>query len=222
MKLGNLVTIALLIALGTAPAIYVNQLNKGSKTQTFNSNPLSNSTAAIANPHSVNSKPTGDRDAASGVGRSQAARSLLSDRTPFDQLQETGACPGCDLRGANLRGMNLEGANLEGANLERADLAFARLENAIFRKANLKHANLEGASLGCNFSLKLPRNADGNGFSIHTNSSGPGNSNVDVNVNANKGTTTIDLYADGNVKECTVLNGADLKEAKLPDGSVYR
>ncbi len=199
MKLGNLVTVALLIALGTAPAIYVNQLNKGSKTQTLNSNSLSNSTAAIANPHSINSKPAGDQEAANG-GRSQAARSLLADRTPLDQLQETGDCPGCDLRGANLRGMNLESANLEGANLERADLAFARLENAILRKANLKHANLEGASLGCNFSLNLPRTPNGNGLGIHTNSNEPGNSNVDVNVNVNKGSTTIDLYADGNVK----------------------
>jgi uncharacterized protein YjbI with pentapeptide repeats len=53
------------------------------------------------------------------------------------QLQNTNACPGCDLSGADLRGWNLRNANLRNADLSGADLRGADLSGADLSGANL-------------------------------------------------------------------------------------
>lgn len=53
------------------------------------------------------------------------------------RLQNTNACPGCDLSRANLRGWNLRNADLRNADLSYADLRDADLSNANFTGANL-------------------------------------------------------------------------------------
>jgi hypothetical protein len=223
MKFGNFVTGALLIVLATTAALYACNSTSPAKAPTLNGGTLqSQSNAAIATRSADDSKPESLNDAGNESGRSNDSLAAPPQQAAIDQLMETGKCPGCDLKEANLQGLNLEGVNLEGANLEGANLTFARLENAILKRANLKRANLEGASLGCNISLSLPHDQGGNGFSVRNHSTGTGNSNVDINVNVSKGDAIVDLYASGNVKECFVLQGADLKEAKLPDGTVYR
>ncbi|UBF25892.1 pentapeptide repeat-containing protein [Kovacikia minuta CCNUW1] len=221
MKLRNFALGVLISALASTAVLHTCDSKLTGKSG--NSALQTNSSASIAAKSSDNGKPeTGNQ---SGKEFDQGERrSTISPKQPaVDQLLETGACPGCDLKEANLEGLNLEGVNLEGANLEGANLAFTRLENAILKRANLKRANLEGAALGCNIRLSLPRNQGNRGFSFHTytNTNGSGNSNVDINVNLSRQGTNLDLYAEGDTKECMVLQGADLKEARLPDGSVY-
>ena len=63
------------------------------------------------------------------------------------QLIETGACAGCDLRGADLSKRHLIGADLRNADLSGANLAYTNLEGADLKGANLKEANLQGAFL---------------------------------------------------------------------------
>ena len=53
------------------------------------------------------------------------------------QLQNTNACPSCDLSGADLRGWNLRNANLRNADLSGADLRGADLSGADLTGANL-------------------------------------------------------------------------------------
>ncbi|MFP5272694.1 serine/threonine protein kinase [Coleofasciculus sp.] len=77
------------------------------------------------------------------LGNSQAA---------VQQLQQTGACAGCNLSGADLRKMDLRTvdlreANLSEANLQGANLQSANLENANLTEANLIDADLRGAYL---------------------------------------------------------------------------
>ncbi|WP_413165370.1 pentapeptide repeat-containing protein [Capilliphycus salinus ALCB114379] len=64
-----------------------------------------------------------------------------------EQLIQTGACPGCDLRGADLSKRHLIGADLREADLAGANLAYTNLEGADLKGANLKEANLRGAFL---------------------------------------------------------------------------
>lgn len=63
------------------------------------------------------------------------------------QLIETGACQGCDLRGADLSKHHLIGADLRDADLSGANLAYTNLEGADLKGANLTEANLQGAFL---------------------------------------------------------------------------
>jgi hypothetical protein len=222
MKFGNFVTGALLIVLTATAALYACSSKSPSKAPPLNGGTLqSNSKASIATRSADDSKPEPINDADDENGRSNESLAAPPQQAAINQLLETGQCPGCNLKEANLKGLNLEGVNLEGANLEGANLAFARLENAILKRANLKRANLEGAALGCNLNLSLPRDQGNDSFSAHSHSTGTGNSNVDMHVEISKGDATVDLYANG-VKECFVLQGADLKEAKLPDGTVHQ
>ncbi|GAB4334374.1 MAG: pentapeptide repeat-containing protein [Desulfobulbaceae bacterium] len=62
-------------------------------------------------------------------------------------LQETNACPGCDLAGAILYRGRFAGADLRGANLAGAGLNLADLAGADLREANLQGASLGGADL---------------------------------------------------------------------------
>ncbi|MGA7933932.1 MAG: pentapeptide repeat-containing protein [Kovacikia sp.] len=226
MKLGNFITGVLLTAL--AATAILNACDAKPPAPSSNGTLQSNSSASISAKPSDNRKveppsnSSPDDKGRSDRGRSDNVPSPSPQQSAIDQLLETGQCPGCDLKEANLEGLNLAGVNLEGANLEGANLAFARLESAILKKANLKRANLEGASLGCDIHLNLPRNQSKNGFSIHTHSTGTGNSNVNVNISVSKRAATVDLYADGKIKECVVLQGSNLQEARLPDGSIYR
>jgi serine/threonine protein kinase len=77
---------------------------------------------------------------------------LGNTQAEIEQLQQTGACAGCDLSGADLREMNLRTvdlreANLSEANLQGANLQSANLENANLQGANLIDADLRGAYL---------------------------------------------------------------------------
>lgn len=92
-----------------------------------------------------------------GTGFAIASRlihpvSVANSQAAIQQLQETGVCAGCDLRGADLRGLNLRTvdlreANLSQANLQGANLQSANLENANLTEANLIDADLKGAYL---------------------------------------------------------------------------
>ena len=66
------------------------------------------------------------------------------------QLRATGACEGCDLRGAFLDAIILENgslrrADLTGASLYKADLRGADLTGALLNETKLTGANLKGA-----------------------------------------------------------------------------
>ena len=82
---------------------------------------------------------------------------LASGASAFDaadlaRLQATGACRGCDLRGADLHGLKLAQADLRGADLSEAKLDTADLGGASLRGADLSRATgaflrLTGADL---------------------------------------------------------------------------
>ena len=74
------------------------------------------------------------------------------------QLNDTLACPNCDLAQANLNGRDLGGADLSGANLRYADLSGANLSEANLSGANLCGTNLRGADLsGANLRFVIMR-----------------------------------------------------------------
>jgi uncharacterized protein YjbI with pentapeptide repeats len=146
----------------------------------------------------------------------------LTKPVPVKQLLETRQCQGCDLRGANLRKLNLEGVNLEGANLEGANLEKTKLGNANLQRANLTQANLNRADFGCTrVSLKLradEKNAN-IGFDLSTIPEIVHSKNTKVNfdLKANESGATLNF----NLKGCTNLADAELKGAKMPDGTIH-
>ncbi|MEB3277573.1 MAG: pentapeptide repeat-containing protein [Lyngbya sp.] len=79
------------------------------------------------------------------VGLSTSAQA--QNPAHVEQLIQTGACRGCDLRGADLSKRHLIGADLREADLAGANLAYTNLEGADLKGANLKEANLRGAFL---------------------------------------------------------------------------
>ncbi|MDI9638338.1 pentapeptide repeat-containing protein [Oscillatoria amoena NRMC-F 0135] len=137
------------------------------------------------------------------------------------QLLETKACPGCNLRGANLAKANLGGANLAGADLADANLSQANLGGANLENANLAGANLQGANLGCtslSFNLdSSPERATLN-FDVNANehSITPHNHQVSFRLNAEGDRAVMRLNIG-----CAKLVGANLQGATLPDGSLY-
>ena len=74
-------------------------------------------------------------------------RILASYGDPIQQLQITGQCPRCNLKGANLRGLDLRMVDLKGADLRGADLRSSNLEGADLSNANLTNVDLRGAYL---------------------------------------------------------------------------
>ena len=77
----------------------------------------------------------------------QAGQPIAVEQSPTVQLQATGACQGCDLRGVDLRGTHLIGVDLREADLRGAQLQEANLEGADLSGARLDGANLQGAVL---------------------------------------------------------------------------
>ena len=63
-------------------------------------------------------------------------------------LQNSKACPGCDLSGAELNRMDLSGADLQGADLTEAKLYLVNFSGANLQNAHLQRASLGGADLG--------------------------------------------------------------------------
>lgn len=148
--------------------------------------------------------------------------SYLNTQKRVEKLLETRECPGCDLKNANLQGADLSGVNLERANLEGANLEGAKLGNANLKRANLTKANLDRADLGCvGISLRLKANNDGGsvGFKLGTTPTNddPRNANLGFNVKASDRAAAISL----NVLGCANLEGANFKEAKMPDGKLH-
>lgn len=158
-----------------------------------------------------------------------------------NHLLQSRECPGCDLRYTNLVGtdltfVDLEGANLEGANLERADLRNAKLsrtnlshanlsqtslKDADLQQANLERANLEGANLGCmafNFNLTADDNSADFSFNLdrQPTSSDPDDASIRFNLNANQAGASFRLNAFG----CANLDGANLRQTRMPDGKI--
>ncbi len=86
---------------------------------------------------------------ASSIVFSVGLSTSVSAQNPVDiqQLKETRACRGCDLRGADLSQLHLIGVDLREADLTRANLAYTNLEGADLSGANLEEANLQGAFL---------------------------------------------------------------------------
>ncbi|MGI0488829.1 pentapeptide repeat-containing protein [Pantanalinema rosaneae CENA516] len=157
------------------------------------------------------------------------------------QLLQTRACPGCDLRytnlvGADLTFVNLAGANLEGANLERADLRHANLsrtnlrhanlsqtslKDANLQQANLERATLEGANLGCmafNFNLRADDDSASFSFNLDRQPSASDRSDASIrfNLNADQAGASFRLNAFG----CAKLDGANLRQTRMPDGNI--
>lgn len=148
--------------------------------------------------------------------------SLLNTQKQVEKLLATRECPGCNLKNANLQGADLSGVNLEGANLENANLEGAKLGNANLKRSNFSKANLERADLGCvGISLRLRANNDGGSLSFKLGTTptndDPRNANLGLNVKANDRTAALSF----NVLGCANLEGANFKEAKMPDGKVH-
>lgn len=158
-----------------------------------------------------------------------------------NHLLQTRECPGCDLRYTNLVGtdltfVNLAGANLEGANLERADLRNANLsrtnlrnanlsqtslKEADLQQANLERANLEAANLGCtavNFNFSADDNSADFSFNLDRQSAIDAHDDASIrfNLNANQAGASFRLNAFG----CADLDGANLRQTRMPDGKI--
>lgn len=85
-----------------------------------------------------------------GIEPERISTPSISNLDAVNQLQATGQCIGCDLRGAQLRGADLRSADLTGADLTNADLREADLRGAHLGNANLTNADLSDAKLvGC-------------------------------------------------------------------------
>ncbi len=150
---------------------------------------------------------------ASSFGRSKQVQQLI----------KTHQCPDCDLRGANLQGLDLRGVNLTGANLAGANLSSTKLANANLNGANLQAANLEQADLGCT-ALRLNLQAQDDGSNVDLNvdatseSPRPGDNTIfRLSLNADRGEARVDM----NLWSCASLRGANLQNARMPDGTLY-
>jgi uncharacterized protein YjbI with pentapeptide repeats len=92
----------------------------------------------------------------------KVATTKTANPSHIKQLQETGQCPRCNLRGADLKGLDLyrinsdrpfyredpnSGVVIRRANLSGADLSGADLSNATLIGADLRSTNLRGAKL---------------------------------------------------------------------------
>ncbi|MDJ0554621.1 MAG: serine/threonine-protein kinase [Microcoleaceae cyanobacterium MO_207.B10] len=71
----------------------------------------------------------------------------ISGINPIKQLQETGECAGCNLRGADLAAVEIEDAYLRDADLFKANLRAANLQEARLQNAKLRRSQLQGANL---------------------------------------------------------------------------
>lgn len=142
-------------------------------------------------------------------------------QSQVEELLETKQCQGCNLSGTNLQGLDLTGVNLAGANLSGANLQGASLANANLERANLEKANLERADLGCTaLKFNLRANADSADVSLNMESSNtaadPNRTLLNFNFNASADGATLRFNLGG----CANLEGANLKGATLPDGSI--
>jgi uncharacterized protein YjbI with pentapeptide repeats len=144
------------------------------------------------------------------------------------QLLETKACPGCNLRNANLQNADLERTNLQNADLEGANLKGSRLKDANLQGANLRGATLEGANLGCttvNFDLKadnqrttLDINVDEHLSSDEQGKRQHSNQNIfQLNLDADQQGATLTF----NLQGCANLRNADLRGTRLPNGEIH-
>ena len=82
-----------------------------------------------------------------GIEPERISTPSITNIDAVNQLQATGQCIGCDLRGAQLRGADLRSADLTGADLTAADLSEADLRGAYLGNANLTNADLSDANL---------------------------------------------------------------------------
>jgi uncharacterized protein YjbI with pentapeptide repeats len=149
--------------------------------------------------------------------------SVQKARQQVEQLLQTNACPGCNLKNAKLDNLDLSDANLRNANLEGANLQGTRLENANLQGANLQHANLQHADLGCttvNFNLRADEQNAKLYLSVDDASRQPtsNNSIFNLNLDGNQAGVTFKF----NLRGCANLKGAQLEGATMPDGKVYR
>ncbi|NEQ77753.1 MAG: protein kinase [Okeania sp. SIO2C9] len=71
----------------------------------------------------------------------------ISGKSAVEQLQTTGECQGCNLRGADLAAIKIEDAYLREADLFKANLRGIDLREARLQNANLKGAQMQGANL---------------------------------------------------------------------------
>lgn len=137
-------------------------------------------------------------------------------------LLKTGQCLGCDLQGTSLKYLDLKKANLAGANLENADLQGVSLGSANLKGANLRRANLEGADFGCNaFSFSVKSESEGSNLGLKvdrnlvTSMAQEQPWGIDISTTDQSATLSVNLGG------CPDLTGADLRGAKMPDGSIH-
>jgi uncharacterized protein YjbI with pentapeptide repeats len=146
----------------------------------------------------------------------------LTQQARVEKLLETRECQGCDLRGADLERLDLQGVNLEGANLVGANLEGANLGTANLRRANLQRANLERADLGCTaLRFNLRANSDGENLDLRVDASpepaNPEENAFGLNLKTHEQGATLSL----NLGTCADMGGANLRGARMPDGTVH-
>jgi uncharacterized protein YjbI with pentapeptide repeats len=145
----------------------------------------------------------GAKLAAANLKNANLTQALLLGADLFGAILES-----ANLKEANLQEAKLEGVNLRYANLEGANLKMARLIRADMVEANLKEADLAGSKI----------------IGVHLTKADLTRANFTraclTQVNLSEANLTRACLREVNLSEA-ILEGANLKGAIMPDGSIH-